>query len=115
MLLVRSSHNKKMWQFPGGKPIGDESDYECLVREISEEIPDFHLSHAVYFNTLHAHTPYAGDKRAFVLFLMSGNGGITPGGEIAETRWMDRGESGAVGLAEAAEQAVKICIRRRWL
>ena len=68
VLLARRSENQSrplLWEFPGGKVEPGESDRECLVRELEEELgvaasvgelmgvyshlyPDIHIDLAVY-------------------------------------------------------------------
>jgi 8-oxo-dGTP diphosphatase len=38
IMMVRSAHNPEVFYTVGGKPKGSESDLECLIREVEEEV-----------------------------------------------------------------------------
>ena len=57
ILLVRKG---KVWILPGGKPERDESDLECLCREVKEEVGVDSVVENFY-NSFTGKTPHKGD------------------------------------------------------
>lgn len=58
ILLVKK---RETWILPGGKPERDESDLDCLAREINEELSGAELTTAVYFGEFEGMTPHKFD------------------------------------------------------
>lgn len=56
ILLVKK---KQVWILPGGKLEPDESDLECLCREVSEEIPGTILKDFRFYNEFEGNTPHS--------------------------------------------------------
>ncbi|MDD3310074.1 MAG: NUDIX domain-containing protein [Dysgonamonadaceae bacterium] len=85
ILLVRK---RETWILPGGKPNLGESDAECLLRELSEELPklsvigDFKL-----YKSFTGQTPHQGDIVEAVAYFSKIQGEIKPDREISEALW----------------------------
>ncbi|MCF8237976.1 MAG: (deoxy)nucleoside triphosphate pyrophosphohydrolase [Saprospiraceae bacterium] len=83
------SHPGK-WEFPGGKVEEGESEEECLIREIREEL-------AVEINILealasHAHTYENGFSLVLIPFRCQIQSGVIRAVQHAEVRWVPRSE-----------------------
>lgn len=90
-LLFARSTGKSIYLAPGGKPEGDETVLQALVRELSEELnitvtPD----DVEFFKRYEA--PAAGQPgrmvEMHVFMVKHWDGQIRPGAEIAELRWL---------------------------
>ena len=86
LLLVRK---RKTWILPGGKPEGNESDKECLIREIGEELSGTIFVVCDYYKSFKGETPYKKDMlEAVVYFGIIECLGI-PFSEISEVRYIN--------------------------
>ena len=90
-ILVTRSYGESIYLSPGGKPEGNETDEQALVREIREE-----LNAEIDFSKLELYGKYedaaANDPEATIyLTLFRGEviGDIKPSGEIEELKWVD--------------------------
>ena len=87
ILLVRK---RQSWILPGGKPEPDESDIECLCREVSEELPGTQLDNIRYYGDFEGRTPHTRDiLRAKVYFADIKGKLCQPAAEIAEYNWIE--------------------------
>jgi 8-oxo-dGTP diphosphatase len=86
---------RDVWILPGGKPEGNETDQECLERELREELPNFRWSFADarYWRTFTGITPHSHREIVVRTYLLEpgstyvGNvGGY--GAEITDTKWL---------------------------
>ena len=85
ILLVRK---KQTWILPGGKPLPEESDIECLCREIKEELSGTELENIRYYKEFEGITPHRGDVlRAKVYFADIKGNLYRPSAEIEEHSW----------------------------
>ena len=87
ILLVRK---RQSWILPGGKPEPDESDIECLCREVSEELSGTQLDNIRYYGDFEGRTPHTRDiLRAKVYFADIKGKLCQPATEIAEYNWIE--------------------------
>lgn len=84
ILLVRKGDS---WILPGGKPEENESDLECLLREIKEELPKAQVKVLSFFSTIEGTTPYRGDTLQCKVYIADITGELTPDAEISEITW----------------------------
>lgn len=86
LLLVRN-RKSSFWTLPGGQPEEKETDNDCLKRELKEELPGMTASIGNFFGSFCGTTPTHKEFLRAEVFLAQGEGEITPGAEIARTRW----------------------------
>ena len=85
ILLVRK---KQSWIFPGGKPESNESDIECLCREVGEELSGTQLDKIRYYGNFEGRTPHTRDiLRVRVNFADIKGELFKPAAEIGAYAW----------------------------
>ena len=89
ILLVREG---EVWKLPGGKPEPDETDIDCLRREVREEINGAGVDNLRPFDTFRGITPNVGDVLEVEVYLASliATDIIEASGEIDEVRWFNQ-------------------------
>ena len=91
-VLSTRSRGKDVWYLPGGKREGSETDEECLVREIKEELDvDVHresLKHMGTFQT-QAHGKAEGVIVQMTCYTGDFEGTPDASSEIEEIAWLD--------------------------
>jgi len=86
ILLVRK---RQSWLLPGGKPEPNESDLECLYREVSEELSGTQLKNLKYYNEFIGNTHMQERFKTKVYFAdIKGELG-KPSSEITECKFID--------------------------
>jgi ADP-ribose pyrophosphatase YjhB (NUDIX family) len=87
ILLVKK---RDIWILPGGKPIWNESDYGCLVREIREELSGTEIILKEYYNSFIGKTPYKKDELEVRVYFAEIKGELNnPSEEISEARFVN--------------------------
>lgn len=89
ILLVKK---RETWILPGGKPEIGESDIQCLLREISEELSMLSLQNMKYFGAFSGLTPHKGDELIAEVYFADASGEATPNAEIKAAEWTDEPE-----------------------
>ncbi|HIH18002.1 MAG TPA: NUDIX domain-containing protein [Nanoarchaeota archaeon] len=85
ILLVKK---KQVWILPGGKPEKEESDIDCLLREICvEELPGSQLENFRYYRSIHGVTPHTGDVLEARTYFADISGKLKPSAEIRAAEW----------------------------
>lgn len=85
LLLVRK---KDHWILPGGKPEPNESDLECLCREVKEELSGTQLERINYYGTFDGKTPHTGDILLARVYFADIKGElISTSAEIVDYAW----------------------------
>lgn len=70
---------------PGGKPEKNESDLDCLIREVKEELSGTELKNFKYYKEFEGITPYKKDILKAKTYFADIRGGINhPSSEILE-------------------------------
>lgn len=77
---------RETWILPGGKPKEGESDYECLIRELNEELSVSEEQIKIYnfYNSFIGKTPYSEKDLEAKAYFGSLSGRIKPNNEIEE-------------------------------
>jgi len=89
ILLVRK---KETWILPGGKPEAGESDTQCLLREIKEELPQLNIRDLKYFDAFVGTAPHKGDELRAEVYFAKADGEISPSAEINKAEWVEKPE-----------------------
>jgi len=85
LLLVRK---KDVWILPGGKPEKEESDYDCLLRELNEELLIHKDSVSIYryYGEFIDQTPSSKSQLEAKVYFGSIKGRLNPSAEIDEAK-----------------------------
>ncbi|MBU3958115.1 MAG: NUDIX domain-containing protein [Nanoarchaeota archaeon] len=87
ILLVRK---RQSWILPGGKPKPDESDIECLCREVSEELSGTQIDNIRYYGGFEGRTPHTGDILRVKVYFADIKGELyQSAAEIAAYGWIN--------------------------
>src|SRR5262245_14960172 len=89
VLLVRR-RGDRLWMFPGGRRRGNESEKQCLRREIKEELPKLKLGRLKLWKEVQAVNRRSGRKMSDAIFIANKASGILIIGdkrEIDPARW----------------------------
>ena len=81
------------WILPGGKPEENESDLECLAREVGEELSWTKLKGVKYYGKFEGLSPNKGDLMQAEVYFAQIDGPLNPvreGDTIKEKSWMTR-------------------------
>jgi 8-oxo-dGTP diphosphatase len=86
ILVVRKGQS---WILPGGKPNPDESDLECVCREVDEELSGTQLQNIRYYNQFEGISPHKGDRINVIVYLADIKGQLfQPSAEINACEWV---------------------------
>ena len=111
ILLVRK---RQIWILPGGKPEFNESDIECLCREVSEELSGTQLDNIRYYGDFKGRTPHTKDILKARVYFADINGKLCqPAAEIAEYSWVK--DPNQYDLSEITSKIVDSLIRDGYL
>lgn len=104
LLLVKK---RDVWILPGGKPHKGEGHRDCLLREMSEELPNIQveLDPWRYLGAFVGKTPHKGDDLRAETYLIVTTGDITPAAEICESKWAKNPEE--LNLSDITQKIVK--------
>jgi 8-oxo-dGTP diphosphatase len=89
VLLVRRKRDG-LWMFPGGRKRAQETDKDCLRREIKEELPKLKLGRLQLWKEVTARNRLSGRKMSDAIFVTSNaTGRLTIGDkhEIDKAAW----------------------------
>jgi 8-oxo-dGTP diphosphatase len=87
ILLVKKNET---WILPGGKPEGNESEIECLCREVRQELSGTELSNINYYHDFEGITPNKKDILKAKVYFADIKGALgQPSAEISECKWID--------------------------
>ena len=86
VLLVRRLGDR-LWMFPGGRRRGNESEKQCLRREIKEELPELKLGRLKLWKEVRAINRRSGRKMSDAIFIANNASGIL---KIGDKREIDR-------------------------
>ena len=68
VLLVRRKRDR-LWMFPGGRKRAHESEKDCLLREIKEELPKLKLGHVRFWKEVKAKNRRSGRRMSDAIFV----------------------------------------------
>jgi 8-oxo-dGTP diphosphatase len=86
VLLVRRRRDRR-WMFPGGRKRSDESDKQCVRREIREELPKLRFGRLRLWKEVKKKNPRSGRKMSDAIFIAGKAAGQL---KIGDTREIDR-------------------------
>ncbi len=102
ILLVRK---KETWILPGGKPEPGESDIECLIREVSEELSGVVLQNIRFYGKFEGIAPHQKDLIEINVYTAGiQQGAPSPNAEINACEWYD-GDEG-YNLADSLDKII---------
>ena len=76
-----------LWMFPGGRRRGNESEKQCLRREIKEELPELKLGRLKLWKEVRTINRRSGRKMSDAIFIANNASGIL---KIGDKREIDR-------------------------
>lgn len=109
ILLVRKNG---VWILPGGKPKGNESDLECLSREVSEELSGLQLNNFSFYDEILGISPHSKSQVAARLYFAERVGNykkipyLIPSAEIDRADFFMCGESIKMPLSNPTAKAI---------
>lgn len=111
LLLVRK---KQTWILPGGKPMENEPDKNCLIREINEEIPGTSIKILDYFEKFSGKTPHKKDILYAEVYFgkLIGNLG-KPSMEINDVKFIHPSEN--YNFSDITQKIIKSLINEGYL
>ncbi len=110
ILLVEK---RDIWILPGGKPEGEETDTQCLIREIGEELPGLQLANIRFYDELLGQAPHRGDIISVHAYFADIQGDIRPAAEITNAAWVS--EFSKYPLADITKKIIAILKRDGYL
>ena len=103
ILLVKKG---EVWILPGGKPEDGESDFDCLFRELSEELPGLAVEGKFrHYKNFSGVTPHIGDVLEAITYFASTSGETNTAMEISEAAWVSA--STELKLSEITAKIIK--------
>jgi 8-oxo-dGTP diphosphatase len=88
VLLVRRRKDR-LWMFPGGRKLPRESDKQCLLREIKEELPKLRLGRVILWKDVSKRNKHSGRKMSDAVFIAKKVSGTLL---IGDERELDKAE-----------------------
>lgn len=85
ILLVKK---KEVWILPGGKPKTEESDADCLIRELKEELPGIRVANLKFYGLFRGKSPHIGDNIRVKVYIGDVEGKLQPSAEIIAAEWV---------------------------
>ena len=86
LLVVRKNQT---WIIPGGKPNQEESDLECLAREIQEELSGTEIENIRYYGMFTGKAPHTKDIVESFVYLADIKGELkSPSAEISGAKFI---------------------------
>lgn len=102
ILLVQKQN---VWILPGGIQTAEESDLECLTRNLSEQLPCVRADKPVFFGAFFGQSAFGGYNLDAVTYHAKILGEILPG-ENFSARWFNNEELEEVKLSEITHKVV---------
>jgi 8-oxo-dGTP pyrophosphatase MutT (NUDIX family) len=113
LLLVKK---KNTWILPGGKPETNESDLECLCREVAEELSETKLKNISYYKSFEGKTPHKGDILKAEVYFTDIDGKLystREGDSISEMKWTN--EFSKYNLFDITSKIIKSLQNEKYL
>ncbi len=111
ILLARKNQS---WILPGGKPESNETDLECLCREVGEELSGIQLNNIRYYREFEGITPYKGDVLKARVYFADILGKIfPPAAEIIAYDWV--GDKSRYNLSDITFKIVDSLIKEGYI
>lgn len=104
LLLVKKGRS---WFLPGGKVEPNETDTNCLMREMSEELPQLLYLIGEYYGEFNGLSPNSQKPTKAKIYLGNYLGGkINPSREISESKWVNREEFESISISEITTKVI---------
>ncbi|MEK7228400.1 MAG: NUDIX domain-containing protein [Patescibacteria group bacterium] len=107
LLLVKK---KRVWILPGGKPKGNETDLQCLLREGQEELPNAQFQVKEKYKDFIGKTPHSGDLLTAKVYFAKVAGSIVPSAEISDSQFITKDNIKEFPLSEITQKIVESLI-----
>lgn len=111
-LLIVKCNRGETFISPGGKYEGNESSFECLSRELAEEL-NIKLKSATYFRTYQEKLIYGDGSVLLETYFVRYEGTPRPSSEITEIHWASPEEitNGVIDAASGIKRLVPDLIK----
>ena len=111
LLVVKKNET---WIMPGGKPELNESDLECLTREVGEELSGTKIKNMKYFTEFYGTTPHKKDIIKVKVYFADIDGKLnSPSNEIKKSDWV--GDKYEKNLSDITIQVVENLLKEGYI
>ncbi|MDD3301792.1 MAG: NUDIX hydrolase [Patescibacteria group bacterium] len=102
VLLIQKQN---VWILPGGIQTAEESDLECLTRNLSEQLPCVRAGKSKFFGGFFGQSAFGDHSLEAVTYYAEISGEILPG-ENLSARWFDYEELKKTALSKITQKVV---------
>ncbi len=103
---------RDVWILLGGKPNHNESNFDCLKREASEELPNTIITTSKHFGDFDGLTPHSHVSIRAVVFIGTVDGDITPSAEISDAKFFTKEELRGIPISDITSEIILDLIKK---